>query len=331
MQLVRKLTSHSVFKNTLSLGVIQVANYIIPLIMLPYLLKVLGVQSYGVVAFSISIMQLSFIVTDYGFSLSATHEIAKKRCDKHYVNNLLGAVFLIKLGLCLLISTVIIIYAGVTKKYEVYSLVIYWTIFPILGQAFQPIWFFQGLEKMKYITTYTVFAKFTYLIFVVTQVKGVDDIIWVPISNGISQLLAALIGIAFIYKEGYKIVQPSVEKVFFEFKKSTQFFGSRVSVAIYTSGCAFMLGVFSTPQNVAIYSVAEQLYKAVQFAFMPLNQALYPYMSNKKNYKILFKMVILSFLALLFLALLGFFVAPYFLPLYLGSDSSVIEIIGVEV
>ncbi|HCX7544895.1 oligosaccharide flippase family protein, partial [Escherichia coli] len=61
-----------VFLNAVYLFVVQGVTYLVPLITLPYLVRVLGAQSYGVLSFSLAIIQYFILLTDYGFNLSAT-------------------------------------------------------------------------------------------------------------------------------------------------------------------------------------------------------------------------------------------------------------------
>ncbi|ELA4707862.1 oligosaccharide flippase family protein, partial [Escherichia coli] len=65
-----------VFLNAVYLFVVQGVTYLVPLITLPYLVRVLGAQSYGVLSFSLAIIQYFILLTDYGFNLSATQKIS---------------------------------------------------------------------------------------------------------------------------------------------------------------------------------------------------------------------------------------------------------------
>ena len=99
---------HVLVKNFLALSTLQVINLILPFITLPYLSRVLGVSNYGVVVMVYSIMQLLFVLCDYGFNLSATKEISTHRNDIQRVNIIFSSIMSIKvvlLGLSFLIFT----------------------------------------------------------------------------------------------------------------------------------------------------------------------------------------------------------------------------------
>ena len=76
----RKIVTHHerriVLKNFLSLTTLQTINYLLPLVILPYLTRVIGMDKFGLIAFAQSLVQYFMILTDYGFSLSATKEIS---------------------------------------------------------------------------------------------------------------------------------------------------------------------------------------------------------------------------------------------------------------
>ncbi|WP_152598444.1 oligosaccharide flippase family protein, partial [Aeromonas lacus] len=78
----------TLFKNIASLFGIQGMNYLIPLITLPYLVRVLDPIGYGSLGFALAIVQYCCMLTDYGFNWSVTQQIAVYRDDKLKVSKL---------------------------------------------------------------------------------------------------------------------------------------------------------------------------------------------------------------------------------------------------
>ena len=74
-----------ILRNFLSLSSLQGINYLLPLIILPYLIRVIGPAKFGLIAFAQAFVQYFMILTDYGFSLSATRKISLCRADKKEV------------------------------------------------------------------------------------------------------------------------------------------------------------------------------------------------------------------------------------------------------
>lgn len=190
-------------------------------------------------------------------------------------------MFASKVFLFLLVGCLLAVFILCQKeKYSEHAALFWLLMLPILGQTFQPIWFFQGIERMGFITVFVVVARSLYVFLVFFLVSSPEDLNWVVISNGISQIVAAVIALFFLLRLGITPLWPGrsfIKSVFFE---SVQFFWSRIAASTYTLGGVFYLGLFSTPNAVAFYSAADQLYRGAQSLIHPLSQALYPYMAR---------------------------------------------------
>lgn len=299
--------------NFLSLSVLQVFTYALPLLTLPYLVRVLGVEKYGLVMFAQSLIMFFNILVDYGFNLSATREVSVNRDNKEKITEIFSSVMTIKLLLLtvsLLFLTIIVFsFERFYADKELYFI----TFTLVLGQALFPIWYFQGLERMKYITLINVFSRIIFTAAIFIFIHEESDYILVPLLNGLGVITGSFYALYLIKKSfNQRFVIQNFTTLKRHFKDSTDFFLSRVSVSIYTSANAFVLGLFTNNIMVGYYSIAEKLYQAIQGLYGPITQALYPYVAKERNIilfkKIFYSVVLLNFLGVFILFLFGSFI-----------------------
>lgn len=297
--------------NTGALFFLQLANYILPFLLIPFLTRTLGVSLYGVVAFGLAIVQLACIFTDFGFSLSATRQIATCSHDKILVKKIVGAVHVCKLLLLIFVVALMFVFLLVQQQYKSYEVFFWLLLFPIVGQTFQPVWFFQGIERMAFITVFVVIARSLYIVLAMILISKPEDYFFVAVANGSAQIVAAIVAVGFMIRLGYFPVWPGWSFVKVTFVDSMEFFWSRAAVATYTAGGAVYLGLVSSPISVAYYSAAEQLYRGGQALIQPLSQALYPYMAKAKDFNLFFRVLKVA---------VAFSLAGLFVGFFWGQD-----------
>lgn len=83
-------------KNLASLGFMQIINYALPIILMPYLIIKIGISNVGLIATITAITAYIQLFIDYGFNLSATRDIAKNGYDDYKASIISSSVFAIK-------------------------------------------------------------------------------------------------------------------------------------------------------------------------------------------------------------------------------------------
>jgi PST family polysaccharide transporter len=233
------------------------------------------------------------------------------------------------LALSLLTVTIIIFsFEMFSKDWLIYLL----TFSTIVGQTFFPIWFFQGMQEMRYITYLNILSKsvFTVAIFVFVQDK--NDFYLVPILTLLGSMTAAIWSLVII-KKFYRVNwQPQkFNTVIFYLKGGWHVFLSNFSNGLYTNSTIFILGIFTNNTLVGYYSAGERIIKVMQNLFTPLFQVVYPYISQQKkdfSLDITRKLTAVVGLIALIMSLLIFYNSENLVSLVLGKEfeSSIIVI-----
>jgi len=317
--------------NFMYLSFLQGANYFLPLLTFPYLVKVLGVEYFGVLAFATALVAYFGVVTDYGFNLTATKEISLYREDKNKVEEIFSAVMSIKLLLLLLSFLVLYALTLMFESLYAYQEIYLLTFGNIVGQVLFPIWFFQGMEQMKYITYLNLISKSIFTLAIFMFVGQEEDLYLVPLFIAFGSSVAGILALILIYynfKISFRF--QSKEILISYLKEGWHIFLSRLYVSIYNKTNTILLGIFTNNLTVGYYAIVEKIVLALGGLFDPINQALYPYLvrrhkENSETFLKLIKKVSFIFLGVAFILLL---ISEYFkdeiILLIRGEENTVI-------
>ncbi|MGP6148694.1 oligosaccharide flippase family protein [Priestia flexa] len=308
-------------ENFSALALMQILNYILPFLILPYLVRVLNPTGYGVYIFSQAFIQYFIIIVDYGFDLSATREIAIHRNNKDKVNTIVSSVLFIKSLLsivCFFMLLVSLIFIPILREYWYIHLLTYGMV---IGNAWLSIFVYQGLERMKFITIFNASIKIIFTLAVFIFVNEPNDLFLVPLINSLGYLVVGIVSIISIIKLfEIKIYIPSFKDTIYYFRSSTQFFWSRVAVSLYTTSNTFIIGIILGPTAAGIFGSADKLFRGFVSLYNPLNNVLYPYVAYSKNINLYKKIFQKAFMVNLGLCIVGIVGAEIIIYTVFGKE-----------
>lgn len=149
----------TLFANIFSLGTLQIFNYIVPLLVLPYVLRIIGPAKFGEIAFSLSFVSLFAIIVNYGFNLSVTGKIAALKTDTKKVSEIFCSAIAIRIVLAMLSFVGIWSISSLFPSIFPHQQLVFVCAIMLIGEALLPSWMYQGMEKMKYLTIATIFVR----------------------------------------------------------------------------------------------------------------------------------------------------------------------------
>lgn len=269
-------------ENILSLTTIKGLDYLLVFISFPYLVRVLGVECYGTLIFAQGVMQYFLLFTDYGFNLTAPKAIARERCPRQ-----IGLVFSSVLGgklLLLAISSFVLALSLVTADYlGIADYRLYLILYlSIIGSVLFPVWFFQGVQEMRYITIANVIARFLSVAGIFYWVKSTADFLSAAFFLSVVPLIAAAISYLIILRfHSEVLVMPRLGAVKKMLISSWGIFISTVAMNLYTASSVVFLGLIADSTAVGYFAGAKKIVDNILQLMSPLTQAIYPYIAQK--------------------------------------------------
>ena len=277
------MISNSLMWNTIMLYLLTVSKILFPMIVLPYLTRVLSVEAFAVVVYVRTLMNCLQDIVNFGFLISGTKDIVAVRENKARLEIELGTI----LGATLLISfltffALVIMCVNIPLLFKNISYVMLSYVVVVLSCFFVE-YFFRGLEIMEFITIRYFFMKLFVLILTFFLVKEDNDVLWIPILD----IIAAILAIGFVWRKiwgmNVKVKIGKVSYVLIKIKESAVYFANSVSDMIFGALNTLIIGIYLTESQVSYWSICQQLIGGVQAFYYPVSNSIFPVMVKTRR------------------------------------------------
>lgn len=285
MQIRQFISSHkSLAESFFSLSALNLIESLLPLITMPYILRVVGAANFGVYSYVMIIIQYCSIFNAYGFNFSATKQISQDRDNTEHINQIYSAVISCRLLLFVLAAAIILMLSPLllTTKQELYMFLMGLGV--VLGDSLNPVWLFQGKEKMRYMTIVNSSTKIFFTLLIFVFIREASDFVYLVLYQSLGYLISGILSIIIamrIFGVRYKL--PTWQELAYQFKDGFAVFSSTIGINLYRNANIFILKFFVSDAALGVYSAAEKIIKGIQMLTNPIAQALFPHMSN--NFK----------------------------------------------
>lgn len=318
--------------NFIWLSLLQVAGFVFPLLTVPYLANVIGVDLFGEISFATALMAYFQTLVDYGFVFSAVRDIARCRHDKEQVSHIYSKVMLARFFLLIVafILLTICIFA-VPKLYEM-RWVLWISYLLVVGHAMFPEWMFQALEKMKYITIFNVSIKLVFTFAIFAFIKAPEDYLLQPFLTAVAYILSGFGAMYVIHRWGIRIRPLPVSEVKGSLKSNFDLFLNQLVPNLYNSASSLILGFMHGNAANGIYGAANRFNLAAGSFFGIVSRTFYPFLSRRMDKHTAYRKMNLTFAFLIGGGL--FVVAPWivhrFFPNSFDGTVATIQILAVS-
>ena len=312
------------YKNTLWQYGLQILKYLFPLLLIPYLTRILGTEGYAVYAYVLSFMGVVQTIADFGFTLSGTKKVVDLRGDTAALSRLVGAITVARLMLlCGLFFCVMVVtrFIPIMAENTVYVI---WAFFATAGRTVLPDFIFQGNERMGPLTTRYFASKGVQVALTILLVRGPGDLILVAVAD----VLSEIVDIAWSYRAqkrmfGVGIARPTFKESFEELRVSAIYCVSNVSSSLFSGFTTVIIGLAITSKtDIAFWSLTLTTVNAVQSLYTPIANSLYPHMIKNRDFGFARKLALVA-LPVLVLGIVAYCALSKPIMLVLGGSEYV--------
>lgn len=267
-------------QNIFSLLTLRGVDYILNFLMLPFLLRMLGAEKFGAIVFMQSIVQYMVVAVDYGFNMTAPRDIARAP-NERAIGKIFSDVMTAKLMIAGVLIVLTALSIGLMPTTIEFDLALLLAVMPtVLGNIAFPVWFFQGIQQMKFITISSTAARMIILLALFSTVRSPEDYLIAALLQSAMTLVAGAISFAIILRSHrYVFVRPTLEGIKKVFRDGREIFVSTVAINLYTTTNIVILGLLTSETIVGFFGAANKLIDSVKGLMGAISNAVYPHVS----------------------------------------------------
>jgi polysaccharide transporter, PST family len=309
--------------NILAMSVIQISNYLVPIVTIPYLVRTLGFSGYGLMVLVQTIHVYFESLMTYSFVLTAPKDIAQNADDTAKVSPIFHTIVFTKIILFAICFIALTILTSVVPFFAQLQTLIFIGFSILIANLLQIDWFFQGIQQMKNITYINLTSRFLSVVLLFIFVHSPNDVAQAILIVPASQIIASLCGWFLAYRRfGLQFTPPQYLAIKMQCINGFNIFLSQFLVRLYSADVNItVLGLLTNTTTVGTYALANRIFTFIVNTTMPINAALYPYLARlhgadysrfQKEFRRIFQMYFIGYAVFAFIL---FFTADWLILL----------------
>lgn len=321
-----KVIDKSLLINVLSLLAYRGTSFIFPLVTLPYLARILGVEHMGLLALGLACVMYCSTISDWGFNVYTTKDIAQHRDDKQRVTQLFWSTFNAKLMLGCSTLALLLLVTWFNPAWHTLFFIVLANSTVLFGQLLSFGWLMQGFEKLGKTSIISTIGQFCSIPLTFLLVKTPEDTWLAALIPGVVAFITAIITMSLVVQMrviGFYRFEP--REIMQRIKDSLHVFLAIFGANMFNNINVLILASLTSTYMVGLYNGADRLKKAANSVPEQIGNAFFPRVSHlfhKDRAAAIAatrKSISLSFLISLFIVVFTFFFADYVVRILLGA------------
>ncbi len=326
--MVRKIKSfinsnEKVVENYFFMTALQILSTAFGIMIYPYLIRVLGSESYGIYVFAVAIVSYFMNFISFGFNLPNLKIISQNKDNQIVKSKVISAILTLKIyfGLIsLLIFIPLVHYISLLNNNKLIFIIVF---SQIIAEILYPVWYFQAVQKMRIVTYFQLFFRILSLPFIFIFIKSAEDIEFYTLIASLSIILPALLLYIYLIKiERLNVKFQHLKSLKKYISDAAPFFWSSAAGTLKQESVTILLGSLYGMRDVALYDLANKLIMLPRMLTTSINSAIFPKVIENLKVKTIQK--IIRYEWLIGFSTIGFVVVfGYWLILILAGKSMI--------
>lgn len=308
----RKILWHNFF----SLSLLQLVTLFLPLITLPYVLRVIGYEKYGLISLATALVAYFQAIVDYSFKVTAVRDVVKHKNNLKKLSIIYSRVMIVKLSLLFVSLTFITLIVNIYSPFYAEKKLFFYSGLSLIGVVIFPEWFFQGIEKMKYITLVNISIRIAFTLSIFIFIKEQSDYLLLPLLTSIGLFFSGLVGQYILFKSfkiRFLILPPkNIKKII---KKNFPIFINQFIPNLYNNSTSFLLGIMVNTEMLGVYTAIRKVIDLCVVLLNVVSRVFFPFLNREKEAFIHYRNLMFT---LVLIGLILLFSGKNFIFMYLG-------------
>lgn len=315
-------------KNIFSLGTVQLVNYVFPLITVPYVSRIIGPESYGIINYATAFIAYFTLLIGYGFDLTATRKIARNPDDNVYVSRVFSQIVNARILLFLISVLFFLICILVVEplRNNIYVTLIIFV--STISVVLVPQYIYQGKQQLSIFAFLNFLKGLISTILVFVLIKTRSDYVILPAINVMVGLLGSVLLLIYACRKFNLTYQwVKMKDTFRLLYDEKVIFISTVVISLYTTTNTVVLGLFVPAAEVGYFTVSLSLLNVISSVIsIPFSSAIFPYVGNafannrEAGLEVIRKILPLISYLTLFAGIVLFVFAPLIIHVFYGNQ-----------
>lgn len=316
-----------VIENFSYITLLEIFLLIAPLITYPYLVRVIGMELYGVVITAQVLASYASKIIDFGSNSVCAKHVSINRHNKDMLSEIVCSVLTVRAALWVLILLMYIIIVLSVPSYREHFILFFLSYGLTFNDVLFPQYFFQGIEKMKYSTIINISVKLFFICLVFFFVKEPSDYLYVPLLYTIGYAGAGIFALYTIfYKMHMSFFLPKGSTMKVYVLDSLPLFATDLICTVKDKFSYFLLGPLAGMGSVVVYDLGLKINTLLTKPVQIISTVLFPRFAKNRNIEMIKKVAwIVTLISVLLVILTNIFL-PWIVKFFIEEEVDLITL-----